>query len=114
VLIAAIDGTAAAIVLVAVAGFGIVGGQFVLNGLAAQSYPPPVRGTGTGAMFGVGRAGAILGPYAGGWLLGWFHDDTTVLFVAVAVAAALGALVALGLGGRSRVVTAPVAADPLT
>lgn len=112
-LIAAIDGTVMDIVLVAIAGFGIVGGQFVLNGLAAQSYPTHVRGTGTGAMFGVGRVGAILGPYAGGWLLGWFHDDNTVLFVAVAVAAALGALVALGLGRRSGVMAAPVAADSL-
>jgi AAHS family 4-hydroxybenzoate transporter-like MFS transporter len=109
-LIAAIHGTAVNVVLVIVAGFGIVGGQFVLNGLCAQSYPTHVRSTGTGAMFGVGRVGAILGPYMGGWLLGWFHDDNTVLFVAVAVAAAIGALVALALGRRSDVVTAPVPA----
>jgi MFS family permease len=109
-LLAAIHATAVNVVLVIVAGFGIVGGQFVLNGLCAQSYPTHVRSTGTGAMFGVGRVGAILGPYMGGWLLGWFHDDNTVLFVAVAVAAAIGALVALTLGRRSDMVSAPVPA----
>jgi MFS family permease len=109
-LLAAIHATAVNVVLVIVAGFGIVGGQFVLNGLCAQSYPTHVRSTGTGAMFGVGRVGAILGPYMGGWLLGWFHDDNTVLFVAVAVAAAIGALVALTLGRRPEVVASPVPA----
>jgi AAHS family 4-hydroxybenzoate transporter-like MFS transporter len=113
-LIAAINGTAIDIVLVVVAGFGIVGGQFVLNGLAAQSYPTHVRSTGTGAMFGVGRAGAILGPYTGGWLLGWFHDDNNALFIAVAVAAAIGALIALTLSRRPSVLTAPMTADSLT
>jgi benzoate transport len=109
-LVAAIHATVINIILIVVAGFGIVGGQFVLNNLCAQSYPTHVRSTGTGAMFGVGRVGAILGPYTGGWLLGWFHDDNTVLFVAVAVAAAIGGLIALSLGGRSRMVPAPVAA----
>jgi benzoate transport len=113
-LIAAINGTAIDIVLVVVAGFGIVGGQFVLNNLAAQSYPTHARSTGTGAMFGVGRVGAILGPYMGGWLLGWFHDDNTVLFIAVATAAAIGALIALTLNRRPAVLTAPVPADALS
>jgi AAHS family 4-hydroxybenzoate transporter-like MFS transporter len=113
-LIAAINGTAVDIVLVVVAGFGIVGGQFVLNGLCAQSYPTHVRSTGTGAMFGVGRVGAILGPYMGGWLLGWFHDNNNVLFIAVAVAAAIGALIALTLNRRPSVLTTPMTADSLT
>jgi hypothetical protein len=50
----------------------------------------------------------------GGWLLGWFNDDNTVLFLATAVAAAIGTLVALGLRGRSGPLTAAVPADSLT
>ena len=114
VFLAAIDATVIDQALVLVAGFGIIGGQFVLNALCARSYPTHVRSTGTGAMFGVGRVGAILGPYMGGWLLGWFNDDNTVLFAAVAVAAALGALVALTLGGRTSSTAVPVPADSLT
>lgn len=114
VLLAVLDAALIDVVLVLVAGFGIIGGQFVLNNLSAQSYPTHVRSTGTGAMFGVGRVGAILGPYLGGWLLGWFHGTTTVLFGAVAVAAAIGALVALALGARPGTVTTPVPADSLT
>jgi AAHS family 4-hydroxybenzoate transporter-like MFS transporter len=68
-------------------------------------------------MFGVGRVGAILGPYMGGWLLGWFNDDNTVLFLATAVAAAVAALVAFGLQGlqgRSATLPAVRPADSLT
>lgn len=107
-LLTVVNTTPTNVLLVLAAGFGIIGGQFVLNNVCAQAYPTHVRSTGTGAMFGVGRAGAILGPYMGGWLLGWFNDDNTVLFIATAVAAAIGALVALGLQGlQGRSVTVP-------
>ena len=36
--------------------------------------------------------GGILGPYFGGWLLGWFGGDSAALFVAVTVATAIGAV----------------------
>ena len=113
-LLTVVNTTATNVLLVLAAGFGIIGGQFVLNNVCAQAYPTHVRSTGTGAMFGIGRFGAILGPYMGGWLLGWFNDDNTVLFLATAVAAAIGMLVALGLRGRSGPVTAAVPADSLT
>lgn len=113
-LLTVVNTTATNVLLVLAAGFGIIGGQFVLNSVCAQAYPTHVRSTGTGAMFGIGRVGAILGPYMGGWLLGWFNDDNTVLFFATAVAAAIGTLVALALRGRSGALTGAVPADSLT
>jgi AAHS family 4-hydroxybenzoate transporter-like MFS transporter len=53
-------------------------------------------------MFGVGRVGAILGPYLIGWLLTWTGGSTAVVFAAVAVTTAGGAAVALLLRGRRR------------
>jgi AAHS family 4-hydroxybenzoate transporter-like MFS transporter len=90
------------VVLVAAAGFGIIGGQFVLDNLTAQVYPVHLRSTGTGLMFGVGRVGAILGPYLIGWLLTWSGGSTAVVFAAVAVTTAAGAAVALLLRGQRR------------
>lgn len=61
-----------ALTLLAAASIGItVQGAF--NGfwpLAAQIYPIEMRGTGIGWALGVGRIGAVLGPIAGGLLLG--------------------------------------------
>lgn len=62
-------GFATVCVVVFVAGWCIVGGQPGLNTLAATYYPTAARSTGVGAALGVGRLGAILGPYAGGVLL---------------------------------------------
>jgi benzoate transport len=114
VLLSAINATAMDVALVLLLGFGVIGSQFILNVLCGRSYPTHVRGTGTGAMFGIGRGGAILGPYLGGWLLGWFDDRNGVLFAAVAVAAGLGAFVALVLRGRTSGAPVAVPADSLT
>lgn len=76
------------VIAIAGAGLFIVGGQFLLNNVCAVTYPVQASGTGEGLMLGVGRAGGILGPYLGGGLLGAF-GGTSVLFVAVAAAAAL-------------------------
>ena len=88
------------VLLVAVAGFGIIGGQFVLDNFTAQVYPVHLRSTGTGLMFGVGRVGAILGPYLIGWLLTWSGDSTAVVFAAIAVTTAAAGIVALMLRGH--------------
>jgi MFS transporter, AAHS family, 4-hydroxybenzoate transporter len=56
-------------IVVFIAGWCIVGGQPGLNTLAATYYPTVARSTGVGAALGVGRLGAIVGPYAGGVLL---------------------------------------------
>jgi AAHS family benzoate transporter-like MFS transporter len=57
------------LVAVAVAGLGSVGTQILVNGYVAVHYPTPVRATALGWALGVGRAGAIVGPLFGGWVL---------------------------------------------
>ncbi len=91
-VISQLNTTATNIIFLGLAGFFIIGAQFLLNNLCAHSYPTEVRGTGQGLMLGVGRIGGILGPYLGGWLLGWFGRDSAALFVAVTVATAIGAI----------------------
>src|SRR5258708_13373552 len=48
---------------VAAAGFFIIGAQFVLNNFTAAAYETNVRATAVGMELGVGRGGAILGPF---------------------------------------------------
>jgi AAHS family 4-hydroxybenzoate transporter-like MFS transporter len=55
--------------VVALAGFCTLGTQFGLNAISALLYPTALRSTGSGAAFGVGRVGAILGPVIGGRLI---------------------------------------------
>lgn len=78
------------LVFIGVAGFGVIGAQNVINALAADTYPARVRSTGTGTMFGVGRIGAILGPYLIGWLLDLSGGRPGVVFAAIATATACG------------------------
>lgn len=90
------------------AGFCIVGGQIASNALAATFYPTQIRSTGVGWALGVGRAGSIIGPLIGGWLLAqqW---ETRPLFIAAAIPALFAAAAAWGL---SRAVPARAAANP--
>jgi MFS transporter, AAHS family, 4-hydroxybenzoate transporter len=78
------------IFLVAAGGFCIPGGQTILNNFTAASYETEVRGTAVGMMLGVGRLGAILGPYLTGWLQ-QIYPGSMVLFGAIGIAVALGA-----------------------
>ena len=54
-------------------------------------YPGELRATGTGYVLGIGRIGAVLGPYLGGWLMsiGWERHSFYTVF---AVMAFLGAI----------------------
>jgi MFS transporter, AAHS family, benzoate transport protein len=61
--------TAVLLLAVAVAGLGSVGTQILVNGYVAVHYPAVVRATALGWALGVGRAGAIVGPLFGGWVL---------------------------------------------
>ncbi|MGJ6969094.1 MFS transporter [Streptosporangium sp. G11] len=63
-------GTGLLMLCVAVAGLGSVGTQILVNGCVATFYPASCRGSALGWTLGVGRAGAIVGPLLGGWLLG--------------------------------------------
>jgi MFS family permease len=78
------------VIFVAAAGFGILGGQNILNNFTAASYDTEVRGTAVGMMLGVGRLGGVLGPYVTGWLL-QFHMGSSGLFVAISTSVLLGA-----------------------
>lgn len=77
------------IFLVAAGGFCILGGMNILNNFTAASYETEVRGTAVGTMLGVGRLGAIFGPYLTGWLQ-QIHPGFTGLFGAISIAAVLG------------------------
>jgi MFS transporter, AAHS family, 4-hydroxybenzoate transporter len=78
------------ILLVAAGGFCIPGGQNILANFTGVSYETEVRGTAVGMMLGVGRLGAILGPYLTGWLQ-QVYPGYTALFGAISLTVALGA-----------------------
>ncbi|MGD1323856.1 MFS transporter [Pandoraea pnomenusa] len=70
----------------AMAGFCIIGGQFVLNNFTAASYETEMRATAVGMELAVGRLGAILGPFIGGTLQQVFGGHE-IMLVAIALAA---------------------------
>ncbi len=60
----------ASMAAIVAAGFFVIGTQFCMNGVSANYYPTVMRSTGVGWALGAGRVGSILGPVAGGFLLG--------------------------------------------
>jgi AAHS family 4-hydroxybenzoate transporter-like MFS transporter len=72
-------------------GWGIFAGQPALNSLSATYYPTDLRSSGIGAALGIGRCGAIIGPWIGGAMLGaqWSNES---VFYAAAVPAAIATL----------------------
>jgi AAHS family benzoate transporter-like MFS transporter len=108
-LLAAQPPTGVVLVLVAVAGFGGLGTQNLLNDHVAGFYPAGARATGLGWALGVGRLGAIAGPTYGALFVGG-GSAVVASAVAFAVPALLGALVMSRLP-RSRA-EVPVAAAP--
>ncbi|MCP3472273.1 MFS transporter [Bradyrhizobium sp. CCGUVB1N3] len=81
------------------AGFGVVGAQIGMNALAAGLYPTEIRSTGVGWALGVGRIGSIIGPVAGGVLLGFGWNAQSVV-LAAAVPAVLAGLAVIALRRR--------------
>jgi MFS transporter, AAHS family, vanillate permease len=53
-----------------VAGFFMIGSMGSLYMIVPTIYPPRIRNTGTGVAIGIGRMGAVVGPYLGGLLIG--------------------------------------------
>ena len=83
------------------AGFLVIGAQFVLYGAAPAYYPAQARGAGAGAAVGAGRIGSLLGPLAAGVMLSRGASAATVVLAMTPVVAAAGAaLLALTLVGR--------------
>ncbi len=82
--------------VVFLAGLGIQGGQTGANALAATYYPTYMRSTGIGWALGIGRIGAIVGPFVGGELLR-LHWTASSLFIAAAVPALISSFCMLWL-----------------
>jgi MFS transporter, AAHS family, 4-hydroxybenzoate transporter len=78
--------------IVTIAGFCIIGAQHVLNNFTATSYETEFRASGVGMELGVGRVGAILGPYVIG-LLQQTTDGPEAVFWAIGGAAIVAAIV---------------------
>ncbi len=74
-----------------VLGFFLIGSMMGLYGMTPSLFDPAVRATATGLAVGVGRLGAVAGPYAVGVLLesGWSAASIYMLFAAPLLVAAL-------------------------
>jgi len=82
--------------LIFAVGLVLQGGFTGLYGAAAKAYPTEVRTTGIGWAIGLGRAGAVVGPAAAGYLI-LFGFGMSANFLIFAVPMALGGLVAYTL-----------------
>ena len=95
-------------VIVFVAGWAIIGGQPGINALSATYYPTYLRSTGVGWGLGIGRTGAIVGPYLGGTLLG-LNWGPRELFLAAAVPALISTLTIIALSFTIKLPDQPTA-----
>ena len=88
---------------VALAGFFVIGAQFVLNNFTASSYDTSVRATAVGMELSVGRVGAILGPFVAG-ALQQAYSGPTAMFIVIAAASvcAAAAVFSLASAGAPR------------
>ena len=83
------------VISVAAAGFFLIGAQFVLNNFTAVSYETGVRATAVGMELGIGRVGAILGPFVAG-ALQQLYLSPVPMFVSIGVSAiAAGSIILL-------------------
>ncbi len=82
------------LLIVGLAGFCTLGTQFGINAISAILYPTALRSTGSGAAFGIGRVGAILGPVIGGRLID-MHLPVQQLYMIAAIPFVVGAVAAL-------------------
>ena len=74
-------------------GFFVMGGFIGLYAVAARIYPTELRTTGIGWTIGVGRIGAIIGPYLGGIMIAlqWSTATNFVFFALPLVVAGFAA-----------------------
>ena len=68
--------------------FGLVG-AWSFNAGSGMIYPTAFRANGVGWAFGVGRVGAIAGPYIGGFLVGMPLQQLYVLAALPLIVAAI-------------------------
>ena len=78
-------------------GFFVLGCTVGLYAIVPNLYPPSIRTTGTGWAIGIGRLGAIAGPYIGGVFigLGW---ERAQYFLVMSVPLLAGAAIVFFLG----------------
>jgi MFS transporter, AAHS family, 4-hydroxybenzoate transporter len=72
------------IVLLFIAGFCVLGGQYAVNAVSGMIYPTAFRSNGSGFAFGVGRIGSVSGPVIGGILVG-MHLPVEQLYLLAAI-----------------------------
>ncbi|MEU8913018.1 MFS transporter [Streptomyces nigrescens] len=100
--------------VVAVTGVWLFSAQVMVYAAANRVYPAAERATGLGWVTGIGRTGAVAGPWLGGTLAATANDQLG--FTAFALAGLLGALaigsvpLARRLGRRPATASAPEAA----
>jgi MFS transporter, AAHS family, 4-hydroxybenzoate transporter len=82
-----------------IAGLLTVGSQMCTIALSASFYDSPLRATGVGWAFGIGRIGAVVGPVLGGVLIGSGISIPALFRAAGAVS--LGAALAVLAAGQS-------------
>lgn len=77
-------------------GFFLAGSMIGMYTIIPDVYPPRMRSTGTGWAIGIGRLGAVAGPYIAGVLIaaGW---DRSLYFVALSLPMVLTAILVLRL-----------------
>ncbi|GAB2832346.1 MFS transporter [Microbacterium insulae] len=88
------------IILLFVAGFGLMGSQALVNAFIVTRYPGDLRGTGLSWALAVGRIGAIVGPILGARVLD-SGLPAAWNFYAFAIVGVLGAVFALAVPGRA-------------
>jgi MFS transporter, AAHS family, 4-hydroxybenzoate transporter len=88
-----------ALMLAFVIGVTLQGGYNGVWPLAASVYPPHCRATGIGMAMGVGRSGAVVGPWMGGYLIA-AEAPLWVLFAAYCVPLLICAAATFSIGQR--------------
>ncbi|WP_043779809.1 MFS transporter [Rhodococcus sp. JVH1] len=79
-------------------GFGAIGTQICVTAVAASIYPSPMRSTGIGWAYGIGRVGSVIGPAIGGLMLSSGMSSKAIfMFASVPAATAAVSLALLGL-----------------
>ena len=94
------------IILLFVAGFGLMGSQALVNAFIVTRYPGDLRGTGLSWALAVGRIGAILGPILGARVIA-SGLPAQWNFYAFAIVGVLGAVFAVLVPISARATSAP-------
>jgi AAHS family 3-hydroxyphenylpropionic acid transporter len=103
VALGAVSGRNEVLFFSGLAGFCLLGSNYVLYGLVGRYYPASLRGSGAGAAVAVGRIGSVIGPLAAGLMLGAGATSAAVLVNLAPVAAVAGiAAIALSMHRLSR------------